>query len=853
MTDAPLNILLVEDNEDDALLIERTLRRAGFRVSVRRVETAGDMRTSLSDSWDVIISDYILPRFSGLDALRLYQDYQLDCPFIIVSGKIGEQTAVDAIRAGAHDYILKDNLDRLGPALLRAFDEADNRRARRQAEDRLRKSHDFYLKLLDNFPNPVWRAGTDAKCNYFNKAWFAYTGRTLDQELGDGWAEGVHPDDYDRYLKTYLDAFGRQEPFFIEYRLFRHDGRYGWLANYGMPVYDIDGAFAGYVGSCYDLTERKEAEEALCRRLDMEDVVSGISTRFINVAEANLGKEIDIALRTVSEIIGAERGALSLFAPNRTIIERRYEWYEPAFGPTDLTDLSIPSLKWLKGKLKLDKIMHLPSVGTLPRSASAERHYFARLGARSFIGIPLAVEKKQYGFLSFMTHSREKTWAEEDIRLLVLLGEVFANVLARLRAEAGNRRLKAELENKVIERTAQLKLANKLLGEEVAERRRAEFSLRRQQQELTTLLESLPGYAFFKNADGVYIRVNKATAREAGLNPDAMVGKTDAELWPAEVAARRTGDDRTILSGESPLYVGEETIVDSGSTVTVLVHKQPVKDDDGNIVGLVGMSFDISERKQLEAELQTAKESAEAANKAKSDFLASMSHELRTPLNAIIGFSEVLQDGYFGQLNPKQTEYVKDIWESSRHLLSLINDILDISKIEAGHLDLNSGRVRIGDLLHSSLLMIREKTAKHAIKLGIDLPDGVAVREIIADERKLKQVMFNLLSNAAKFTPDSGAITISAVDCGDELEISVADTGVGIDPEHREKIFEPFYQVKGGLTAKTPGTGLGLPIVRRIVELHGGRIWVESEGLGHGSVFRFTLPIRLERGDYYQD
>jgi signal transduction histidine kinase len=228
----------------------------------------------------------------------------------------------------------------------------------------------------------------------------------------------------------------------------------------------------------------------------------------------------------------------------------------------------------------------------------------------------------------------------------------------------------------------------------------------------------------------------------------------------------------------------------------------------------------------------------EAASRHKSEFLANMSHELRTPLNAIIGFSEVLVDRLFGELTEKQDEYLKDIYASGQHLLSLINDILDLSKIEAGRMELEATDFDLPSAIDNALILVRERASRRGITLGHDIDERLG--SIRGDERKVKQVLLNLLSNALKFTPEGGRIDVRAAPQDGMAEISVTDTGVGIAPEDQEAVFEEFRQV-GTADKKVEGTGLGLALSRKFIELHGGRIWVESE-VGKGSTFRFTLP-----------
>jgi len=236
----------------------------------------------------------------------------------------------------------------------------------------------------------------------------------------------------------------------------------------------------------------------------------------------------------------------------------------------------------------------------------------------------------------------------------------------------------------------------------------------------------------------------------------------------------------------------------------------------------------------------------ETASRHKSDFLATMSHELRTPLNAIIGFSEVLQQQMFGELNERQLAYVDDVLAAGRHLLALINDVLDLAKIEAGRMDLDLAPVSLADVLQGGMTMHGERASRAGVALGLRVePEEIVV---IADERRVRQVVYNLLSNAIKFTPRDGRIDVSAEMRDGMVEVAVRDTGPGIAPGDLERIFEEFDQGGGDPANHVDGTGLGLPLSRKFVELHGGRLWVESS-LGAGSTFRFTLPVEDEEAE----
>jgi len=265
---------------------------------------------------------------------------------------------------------------------------------------------------------------------------------------------------------------------------------------------------------------------------------------------------------------------------------------------------------------------------------------------------------------------------------------------------------------------------------------------------------------------------------------------------------------------------------------------------------LAALQKSEDELKEKAEQLQMVALEAQAASQAKSEFLSSVSHELRTPLTAIIGLAQLLQKKYYGALNEKQAEYVQDILESSNHLLSLINDILDLTKIESGQSMPELVDAEVKELMESSLLLVKENAVKNKVSIQLKVPEKMLKQKIAVDKRRFRQIMVNLLSNAVKFTPGGGTVTIEADREQDKLIVSISDTGIGISPEEQERIFDAFYQVSAGISGKSPGTGLGLSLAKHLVEQHHGRIWVESEGVGKGSRFSFIIPLKLSSQEF---
>jgi len=348
-------------------------------------------------------------------------------------------------------------------------------------------------------------------------------------------------------------------------------------------------------------------------------------------------------------------------------------------------------------------------------------------------------------------------------------------------------------------------------------------------------------------ADGVYstdmsriIKTwSKGAERITGWTAQEAIGRSCADFL------RHTDDSgEALCEVDCPLIeafrtgksVAKEAWVHAkdGRAIPVSITVGPIFDEKGEVVGAVEVFRDVSKERELI-------ESIKQANALKDQFLANMSHELRTPLNSIIGFAELLREQVFGPLNDRQLRYVENILRSGEHLLTLINDILDLSKIEAGAVEVEREPVNLKEVLEWSLTMQSERAKKHNISLDLEVDGDIGIIE--TDPTKLKQILLNLISNAVKFTPEGGKVTVRAKKRDEEIEISVSDTGIGVPKDQLDRIFEPFVQLDSSLSRRYEGAGLGLALTRRLVELLGGRIWVESE-VGKGSTFSFTLPLR---------
>ncbi|MCL5807568.1 MAG: ATP-binding protein [Deltaproteobacteria bacterium] len=456
------------------------------------------------------------------------------------------------------------------------------------------------------------------------------------------------------------------------------------------------------------------------------------------------------------------------------------------------------------------------------------------------------------------------------------------------RAEGALKKNQEELERRVEDRTRELIKSNEELQREIAEHLKTGELLRASEEQYRLVFENSFDVVFSLDDQFRMVSISPSVERILGYKPEELIGRDliELNLLPPQYVKKAFRQITEVLGGESISSTDYEVIAKDGTVLIVQISGAPIF-KLGKVVGMSSIGRDITAQKKAEEvlrqahdeleirvqqrtrELERTNEALESANQIKSDFLANMSHELRTPLNHIMGFTELVANKHFGDLNAVQEEYLKDVLQSSEHLLSLINDILDLSKVEAGKLDLKTAEIRLGPLLENSLAMVEAQAGKGRIRLLTEIEDNPDTIQV--DERKLKQIVYNLLSNAVKFTPDGGEVTLSAryltyrddrwftregqpvglpwdgndlpVHCERWVNISVRDTGIGIKDEDLKRIFNPFEQVDHSLGRRYQGTGLGLSVSRKLAELHRGRIWAESDGAGKGSRFSFVIPI----------
>ncbi len=766
---------------------------------------------------------------------------------------------------------------------------------RKKAEQELRLHTERFERLINAAPALIWQSGVDKLCTWFNETWLDFTGRSIQQEMGYGWTEGIHPDDFEACLQTYNAAFDARESFSMEYRLKCKDGAYRWLLDNGAPHIDTEIGFIGYIGSCIDITDVKHIELALIESEKRYHTLFNCMDEGYCVIEMLFDaqhKPIDYRFLEINPPFEAQSGLVN--ATGKTILELiphfdpspiaiygqvaitgepiRFEYEVKELNrwldiyafriktPGDntiavlfnnITERKLAQIALIENQERLEAFVMSSSDAIYSMSANWDMMH--RVEGRNFVKED---KKSNSNWLQDNIYPDDQLLVLEKVKQAILTKSIF------------------ELEHRVIRTDNSLgwtssravPLFNKQgditewfgSASDVTNRKLEQEALRQSEERFSVLFELGPVAMYTVDAAG--------TIQEFNRNAVTMWGREPVRGDPAEqyccaykiyspdgaIVLHADNSVACVLNGLIPMAQDVEATLErlDGSKVDVIANVIPLKNSSGTIVGAMSCLVDITYRKNVEdalfannLALQEAKLIAEKANLAKSEFLSNMSHELRTPLNAILGFAQLLETSQ-PALADAQQRSIQQIVRGGWYLLELINEILDLAQIESGQQALLLEPVMVHQVMQECLQLMQPQAEKYGVDLHCATIDPT--HHVLVDKTRLKQVFINLLSNAIKYNKVGGSVIVTASQANDMIRISVKDTGHGLDENQLAQLFQPFKRL-GKKNNPIEGTGIGLVVSKRLVELMQGKIGVLST-VDVGSEFwvEFKLMVTPE-------
>lgn len=836
---------MVEDSEHDEELVLLTLNRAGFDVEHRRVENGRAMREALAvDSYDLIISDFSLPAFSGSEALKIAAEVSPDIPLIVVSGNIGEETAVNLMLEGARDYVMKNNLPRLIPAMERELAEARVRQQNRRIRSILEQvtsqlftlaGKDFFEKLVKVLAEAL---ATD--CAYvalFDEA--GETGTTLALYQHGQYRENITYD----IPGSPCEKIGSDHYYFCDEELVGQFPKAVFIHNMGMSSYaacallDSHGDIIGSIGVMHGekIHENEFIEGILslcatraaaeCERMRNEEVLRQSEARMSSILNnmqdvlfrVHLDGLIEWVTPSIRQLLGYPHGQVIGLPYNRIFATRTGQ--TTLQGKLDEQDGVIQNLE-----LPLQhRDGHVVWV-------SINAHYYNDNNSGKHIGIE-----------GVMRNITQRRMAESALRQSE---ELFATAFHASPAMMAINQLSENIDvGHFIDVNEAFLNAIGYSREEVINNTADTLGLYAKPDPWQKFFDILKTAGTARDIELPFRTRDGEIRHGLGSIESLQIAGRDCALTVCQDITERKKTNEELAKYRGHL---EEQISQRTGELSEAVNN---------------LELEIAERKRIEIALVEAMTYVQVASRAKSDFLANMSHELRTPLNSIIGFSELLMLDADDNADADAKEKLGYILDSSWMLLSLINDILDLSKIESGKMNLDCEPVVLQDLLDTTIAMFREKASRQGLELR--LKNRVIDQTVYVDRRKVRQVLINLLSNAIKFTTNGGSVTLRASTITRDvfleycslpeqpddrfssfIRFDVIDTGIGISAQDMDALFEPFHQIDSALNRKYEGTGLGLHLCQQLVKLQNGCLQVRSEP-AQGSTFSVTLPCGL--------
>ncbi len=796
----PIGVLLLEDDPNDAGLIEARLEADHFICRITCVQSRTEFLAALENAeFDLILSDYKLPSFDGLSALNLALSVRPDLPFIFVSGTLGEEAAIEALKVGATDYVLKTRLSRLVPAVQRALREAGDRARRQGAEDALRRSEIELRDIIEAIPAIAFTGQPDGSNVWVNRQWVEFTGLSGKETLGSGWQSAVHPNDLTEHAAKWHRAMASGEPFENEARYRSARGEYRWFLARAVPLRDEQGGILKWYGILTDITERKRAEE----RLRVQHTVG------LLLAEAATIEEVTPRiLRAIGECLGWDVGALWRVDRGIEALRRVESWHRasievPEFERagsefTFVAGLGLPGRVW--SSLKPAYIPDVVPDENLPRRAIAERE-----GLHAAFGFPILLGGEVLGVIEFF--SRELRQPDQEL----------LDVLATIGSQIG----------------------------QFIERKRAAAQLRESEQNYRTLFESIDeGFCTIevlfdqneKPVDYRFLQISPSFERQTGIKNAA--GRRMREIAPQHEENWFEIYGRIALTGEPMRFENEARQL--GRWYDVYAFR--VEDPKRRRVGI--LFNDITERKRAEAEARNSERryrevQAELTHASRvatmGQLTASIAHETKQPIAAAVADAQAGLNWLDAQ--PPDLKEVRlalgcivSDGKRAADVIDRIRGLIKKAPPQKEDLEINEAVLEV-------IALTRAEILTNGVSVQTQLAAGLPV--IRADRVQLQQVILNLIINAVEAMRDVGEedreLVISTRNEPDGVCVEVRDSGPGLAPAALERLFEAFYTTKSG------GLGLGLSICRSIIETHNGRLWA-SPNLPRGAIFSFIAP-----------
>ncbi|UGX91115.1 PAS domain S-box protein [Bradyrhizobium barranii subsp. barranii] len=804
---SPISILLLEDDANDVGLIESLLQADHFVCRTTWVQSRSEFMAALENAeFDLILSDYKLPSFDGLSALNLALSARPDLPFIFVSGTLGEEAAIEALKVGATDYVLKTRISRLVPAVRRALGEAGDRAARQRAEDALRRREKELRDVVGAIPAIAFTALPDGRGVWTNRQWVEFSGLTLEETSGAGWRSAIHPEDLIEYTARWHRSMTGGEPFESEARLRSASGEYRWFLVRAVPLRDEQGKILKWYGILADIAERKRAEE----RLRLQHVVAQL------LAGAGTIEEVTLRiLQAMGECLAWDVGALWRVGHEIEALRCVELWHKGSIEVPEFERASrefalaagtgLPGRVW--SSLKPEYIPDVASDENFPRGLTAQRE-----GLRAAFGFPILLGGEALGVIEFF--SREIRQPDQEL----------LKMLATIGSQIG----------------------------QFIERKRAEAKLSESEENYRTLFEAIDeGFCTIemlfdptdrptdRPTDYRFLQISPSFERQTGIKNAA--GRRMREIAPQHEEHWFEIYGRIAVTGEQIRFESEAKQLGRWYDVYAFRVADPK-------LRRVGILFnDITKRKRAEAEARESERryrevQAELAHASRvatmGQLLASIAHEIKQPITAVVAGAQAGLNWLKAEPpDLKEVQYALDrIVKEGKRAADVVDRIRALNKKAPPRRE----NLEINEVVLEVIVLTRAEALKNAVSVRTELAKDLPV--VRADRVQMQQVILNLIINAVEamydIAEEERELVISTHNEPDGVYVEVRDSGPGFAPAARERFFEAFY------TTKSTGLGLGLSICRSIIEAHGGRLWARPN-LPRGAIVCFIVPAHL--------